>query len=311
VVTSATQSGGDWLSVTSSSVSTPATISVGVRTQGLTVAGTYAGTITLISPAASNSPVTVGVTLTVTALPLPQVTMVRNAASYVAGPVAPGEMVYIEGANLGPPTLTGLKLNAQGMVDTVLAETRVLFDGIPAPLVYVWHSQMVCVVPYAVAGRLTVRVQVEYKGQLSTAIEFQVTDAAPGLFTQNRQGSGQGAILNQDYSLNGPQSSTTRPAAAGSVVMIYATGEGQTRPAGVDGKVNNTATLPLPLLPVGVTIGGSEADVIYAGAAPNFVSGAMQINVRIPAGITPGNSIPVQVRIGNRLSQAGVTMAVQ
>jgi len=37
----------------------------------------------------------------------------------------------------------------------------------------------------------------------------------------------------------------------------------------------------------------------------------MQINVRIPANITPGNSIPVQVRIGNRLSQAGVTMAVQ
>jgi len=152
---------------------------------------------------------------------------------------------------------------------------------------------------------------VEYKGQLSTPIEFSLTDAAPGLFTLNQQGTGQGAILNQDYSDHGAQSASTRPAAAGSVVMIYATGEGQTLPAGVDGKVNNSATLPRPLLPVSVTIGGSEAEVIYAGAAPNFVSGAMQINVRIPANITPGNSIPVQVRIGNRLSQAGVTMAVQ
>ena len=313
VLSSATQTGGDWLNATTSAATTPATINVSVRTQGLTVAGTYTGTITLTSPTAGNSPLTVGVTLTVTALPLPQVTIVRNAASYAAGPVAPGEMVYIEGANLGIPTPTPTlhKLNAQGMVDTVLAETRVLFDGIPAPLVYVWHSQMVCVVPYAVAGRLTVRVQVEYKGQLSTAIEFQVTDAAPGLFTQNNQGSGPGSILNQDYSLNGPQSLTTRPAAAGSVVMIYATGEGQTLPAGVDGKVNNSATLPRPLLPVSATIGGSEAEVTYAGAAPNYVSGFMQINVRIPANITPGNSIPVQIRIGNRLSQSGVTLAVQ
>ena len=311
VLSSATQSGGDWLNVTTSAATTPATISVGVRTQGLTVAGTYAGTITLTSPTASNSPVTVSVTLTVTAPPLPQVIAVRNAASYVAGPVAPGEIVYIGGANLGPPTLTQLRLNAQGMVDTLLAETRVLFDGIPAPLVYVSQRETSCIVPYAVAGRLTVRMQVEFKGQLSTAVEFQVTDAAPGLFTQNSQGSGSGSILNQDYSLNGPPSPTTRPATAGSVVMIYATGEGQTLPAGVDGKVNNTAILPRPLLPVSVTIGGSEAGVIYAGAAPGFVAGAMQINVRIPAGITPGNSIPVQVRIGNRLSQSGVTMAVQ
>ncbi|MDP2996287.1 MAG: hypothetical protein Q8N47_02290 [Bryobacterales bacterium] len=310
VLTSATQSGGDWLTATTNNATTPATITVGVRTQGLTVAGTFTGTITLTSPTASNSPVTVAVTLTVTALPSPQITAVRNAASYAAGPVARGEIIYIEGVNLGPPTLTTLRLNAQGMVDTVLGETRVLFDGIPAPLIYVSQQQTSCVVPYSVAG-LTVRMQVEYKGQLSIPIMFEVTDAAPGLFTQNVQGSGQGAILNQDYSLNGPNSPTTRPAALGSVVMIYATGEGQTLPAGVDGRVNNTGTLPRPLLPVSVTIGGSEAEVIYAGAAPNFVSGAMQINVRVPAGITPGNSIPVQVRIGNRLSQSGVTMAVQ
>jgi uncharacterized protein (TIGR03437 family) len=311
VLSSATQSGGDWLTATTNNTTTPATIGVSVRTQSLTVAGTYTGTVTLTSSTASNSPVTVAVTLTVTALPSPQVTAARNAASYAAGQVAPGEIVYLEGVNLGPPTLTTLRLNAQGMVDTLLAETRVLFDGVAAPLIYVSQQQTSCVVPYAVAGRLTARMQVEYKGQLSPTIEFQVIDAAPGLFTQNAQGSGQGAILNQDYSLNGPQSPTTRPAAPGSVVMIYATGEGQTLPAGVDGRVNNSATLPRPLLPVSVTIGGSEAEVIYAGAAPNFVSGAMQINVRIPAGATPGNAIPVQVRIGSRLSQSGVTMAIQ
>ncbi|MBI4873676.1 MAG: hypothetical protein HY822_03470 [Acidobacteria bacterium] len=308
---SATQSGGDWLSVTSSSGTTPATLSVSVRTQVLSQAGSYTGSITLTSPGASNSPLAVSVTLTVTAGPVPRVTTVRNAASYVPGAVAPGEIVYIEGANVGPAALTTLKLNAQGMVDTLLAETRVLFDGIPSPLIYVWNDRLSCIVPYGIAGRVTTRMQVEYKNQLSAAIEFGVTDAAPGLFTMNQQGSGQGAILNQDYSVNGPQGPGTKPAERGSVVMIYATGEGPTTPPGVDGKVNTATPYPRPLLPVTVLIDGRDAEVLYAGAAPNFVSGAMQINVRIPAATTPGNAVSVQVRAGTRTSQSGVTLAVQ
>ena len=209
---SATQSGGDWLAASASATTTPATINVSLKTQNLTLAGTFSGTITPISPTATNSPLTFTVALTVTAPPQPRVTTVRNAASYVPGAVAPGEIVYIEGANMGPQTLTTLRLNAQGLVDTTLAETRVLFDGIPAPLVYVWFDRLSCIVPYNIAGRVTVRMRVEYRGQLSSAIEFQVTDAAPGLFTLNQQGAGQGAILNQDYSVNGPQTATTRPA---------------------------------------------------------------------------------------------------
>ena len=162
-----------------------------------------------------------------------------------------------------------------------------------------------------VCKRVSSRMQVEYKGQLSTSIELTVIDSAPGIFTMNQQGTGQGAILNSDYSVNGPASATTRPARPGAVVMIYMTGEGQTRPTGIDGKVNSSTPYPLPLLPVTVSIGGLDAEVTYAGAAPNFVSGAMQLNVRIPPTIGSGNSIPIQVRIGNRLSQGGVTLAVQ
>jgi uncharacterized protein (TIGR03437 family) len=310
-IAATTQTGGDWLSATVNTGTTPATISASLKTQNLTQAGTFNGLITVTSASATNSPLTIPVTVTVAAAVAPRVTTVRNAASYSPGAVAPGEIVYIEGTNIGPAALTTLTVNSQGLVNTTLAETRVLFEGIPAPLVYVWHDRLSCIVPYGVAGRLTVRMQVEYKGQLSTAIDLAVTDAAPGLFTLNQAGTGQGAILNQDYSLNGPQSSTSRPAAPGSVVMIYATGEGQTLPTGVDGRVNNTAILPRPLLPVTVQIGGLDAEVLYAGAAPNFVSGAMQINVRVPPTIGSGVAVPVIVRIGSRASQGGVTLAVQ
>lgn len=308
---SSTQTGGDWLAVSASGTTTPATLQVSLKTANLTQAGTFNGTITITSPTAGNSPLTIGVTVTVTSAPLPRVTTLRNAASYIPSAVSPGEIVYIEGVNVGPQNLTTLRLNAQGLVDTVLAETRVLFDGVPAPLVYVWFDRLSCIVPYSLAGRVTVRMQVEYRGQLSSPVEFQVTDAAPGLFTLNQQGTGQGAILNQDFSVNGPVSANTRPAAAGSVVMIYATGEGQTTPPGVDGRVNSGSVLPRPLLGVTATIGGRDAEVTYAGAAPFFVSGAMQINVRIPADMPPGNAIPLTVQIGNKISQAGVTLAVQ
>ena len=48
-------------------------------------------------------------------------------------------------------------------------------------------------------------------------------------------GNGQGAIRNADFSVNGPGNS----AAPGSIIQIYGTGEGQTKPAGMDGQFAN------------------------------------------------------------------------
>jgi uncharacterized protein (TIGR03437 family) len=49
---------------------------------------------------------------------------------------------------------------------------------------------------------------------------------------------------------------------------------------------------------VKVNIGGFDAVVNYAGAAPTLVAGAMQINAQVPAGILPGAAVPVVVTIG-------------
>ena len=91
--------------------------------------------------------------------------------------------------------------------------------------------------------------------------------AAPGIFTQNASGSGPGAILNQDYTVNGP----SHPASRGSTIVVYMTGEGQTAPVGVTGKVTTVNTsgvgplTPAPLLPVSALIGGLPALVQFAG----------------------------------------------
>jgi uncharacterized protein (TIGR03437 family) len=96
----------------------------------------------------------------------------------------------------------------------------------------------------------------------------------------------------------------------GSIISLYATGEGQTTPGGVDGKLA-TAPYPTPNLPVNVTIGGIIVNNLqYVGGAPGNVAGLLQINVAVPAGVTPGSAVPVVIRVGNVTSQTGVTIAV-
>jgi uncharacterized protein (TIGR03437 family) len=229
-----------------------------------------------------------------------------NAANYANGPVAPGGIVSILGSGMGPFNGAGLQL-ASGMVATSLAGARVLFDGVPAPLLYVSGDQINTVVPYRVAGRASTQVQVEYLGALSKALTVPIATASPGVFTADASGTGQGAILNQDFGGN----SAANPATPGSIVMIYATGEGQVSPRPADGSITGTAVLPKPVSNVAVWIGGTRAEVLYAGAAPELVAGVMQVNARIPIGIASGPRVPVVLVVGEFKSQAGVTLAVQ
>ncbi len=302
----ATASGGSWLAVSpSGGGTTPATLAVSIVTAGL-AAGTYNGTITVAAPQAANTPQVLNVTLTVSAATAPVVSAVVNGASWLPGPIAPGEVLTVGGTLVGPDTLTKYQLDVNNKFPTKLADTAFYFDNIAAPIIYVSKTQSSVIVPYGIYGRTEVQLEVEYKGVRSSPIKIRVADAAPGLFAANASGSGQGAILNQDYSIN----NATNAAARESVVMIYATGEGQTNPAGADGTLVGT-TLPRPLQAVTVTIGGKSAEVLYVGGSPGSVAGLLQINAKIPADVAVGNAVPVVITIGGVSSQTTVTMAVK
>ena len=92
-------------------------------------------------------------------------------------------------------------------------------------------------------------------------------------------------------------------------MILYGTGEGITDPVGQDGQLA-TSVYPKPRQPVTVRIGGKDAEVLYAGAAPGLVAGVFQINVKIPEGLTPGPQ-PVVVQVGTASSSPEVTVAVQ
>jgi len=234
---------------------------------------------------------------------------VVNAASYQAGSVAPGEIVTVFGANLGPGTLVGAQVDSSNMFPTSVAGAQVLFDGMPAPLVYAEVNQVSAIVPFEVAGKQQTVVQYQYNAGngsvVSNSVTLPVTAAAPAIFAINASGSGPGAILNADYSLN----TAANPVAAGSYIQIFATGGGAIVGGATDGALAPGAG-SLVTQPVTATIGGAPANVIYAGPAPGEVNGVLQVDLQVPAGLASGPQ-PVVITVGTAATQNGITVAVQ
>ncbi len=256
-------------------------------------------------PTFSNSVTIYGALGTAATAPSPgTIGAVVNGASFLAGPVSPGELVTIFGANIGPDVDSGAELDGERLSNSV-GNTSVMFDGVAAPLLFTSSTQINAVVPFGVAGPTT-QVQVMYQGNAVASTTVPVQPASPALFALDGSGGGQGAILNDDYSVN----SNSNPAARGSFVTLYATGGGTTTPASQDGALTTSPLLSLNL-PVTVTIEGVPAQVLYAGPAPGEVAGVLQINVVVPETTWVSPFDQVVVTIGTYVSPSAVTVAVK
>jgi len=301
--TATVSSAGDWLAASPSTGVAPGVITVTASTASL-AAGTYTGAITFSAlPGAivTNSPQIVVVSLGIDT-PIVNDDGVVNGASFSTDAVvSPGSLASIFGSNLSHATASadGTPLPAS------LGGVRVEVSGVAAPLYYVSPGQINFQVPTnVITDSMVLRVT---SGSLRGPDYFgQILAQAPGIFAAGPAGSIQGAVANQDSSLN----STQNPAGAGSVIQIFSTGLGATDPpiaSGVPGSssepFNRTTATPT------VLIGGTPAEVLFAAIAPGFV-GLYQVNARIPAGITPGSSVPLQIQMGGYASNT-VTIAVK
>lgn len=293
-----------WLTVDLDSTSTPTTARLLVNPAGVPN-GTAQKRVSITASSGQTS--VFNVTLKVdTTSPVFERAGVTHAASYASGFVSPGLAIVIFGARFGPAALATLALNPDGTVATALGGTRVLFDGVAAPMIYAVNGQISCFVPFGVEGKASTKMVVEYNGVKSPEVTVPVVANNPSMLTADSSGAGQLAAFNQDYTLNGPDAAANR----GDFVFLFGTGGGQTTPGGRDGRV---AVAPLSTLkyPMTVTIDGLPAEVQYQGPAPGLVEGVFQLNVRVPAGARPGNNVPVTVTQNGVTSQLGNSIAVK
>lgn len=206
-------------------------------------------------------------------------------------PITPGEIVTLFGTNMGPAKLTSNTLGPNGKFGTSVAGTTVNIGGTNAPIIYTSSNLVSAIVPYEVNGLSTADVVVTYNGTQSKLSAVPIAGSAPGVFTLDSSGAGQALAVNLNGQLNG----ASNPVGIGGFVILYATGEGPTTPAGVDGQLApTTSPAPTPVHTVTATVNGIPATVTYAGGAPGFVAGVMQVNLQIPIGVSPGAA---QVRL--------------
>jgi uncharacterized protein (TIGR03437 family) len=210
-----------------------------------------------------------------------------SAASLLEGPVAPGELIVIFGAGLGPESGVAGALDASGVLANLLSGAEVRFDGVPAPMFYAQFGQLNVQVPYTVAGNTATHVQAFYQGSPSGSLDLVVVDAAPAVFP---------VVANPDGSPN----SEIAPAALGSILTFYATGEGLGNGPNLSGQAA-VAPYPSPRLPVTLTVAGFPAAILYAGSAPGAV-GLLQVNARVPAGFIPTGPVVAELAVGSAVA---------
>lgn len=259
---------------------------------------------------------------------------VFNAASSgtsTARRLAPGTLFTLYGADVAAKSDNWLGAVPQPTIPvgaaapTYLGGISVKLDDQYVPLFFTCPGPQSCgqfqqingMIPFEVAAGAH-RISI-VMGPNASSAEFPITlsASAPGLFSTDSSGNGQGAILNgADNSV----AATTgmfpgsHPAAPGSVVVIYASGLGPVTPplpSGVGSGANGSPFPQLARLPQ-LTVGGQSipaGNFQFYGLSPTYV-GLYQLNVVLPANIPTGNAVPVIVTTAEGQTSNTVTMAI-
>lgn len=229
-------------------------------------------------------------------------------AGFERGPIAPGSIVSLFGRNLA----AGQNLASDLPLPRQLGGVRVLVGDKEAPLFYAGPQQVNAQVPFELAAIRQLQVVIESNGVASAPEPIQTASTRPGIFALGPPYGNQGAIIiaNTNRLAMSPTAGIpSEPARSLGYISIYCTGLGATDPPVASGLPGPFTPLSYVKNEVTAAIDGRPATVWFAGLAPGYV-GVYQVNVEVPAGITPGSAVPVVLTQGGFHSNT-VTIAVQ
>lgn len=246
-----------------------------------------------------------------------------DAASF-ARASSPGQIEAAFG--IGFPAATNITaLASTTPLPTKMSNVSVRVNNVLAPLFFVGVGgaqgsgafQINYQVPYQTQPGVA-KVEVLNNEAVVTTGYLTLGATAPGVFTISATGKGQAVALNQDFSLNGnpAQNPAAKPEARGRVVTFFANGPGGQFINPANGQaLTPTSGIPIPASPIYttaaapiVTVGGVPANVPFSGLTPGLI-GLWQLNVTIPANAPVGNSVPVVIKLGRRITNL-TTVAV-
>lgn len=238
--------------------------------------------------------------------------------------VPAGTLISIFGSQLASSTAQASSIP----LSSSLADSSVTINNVAAPLYFVTPgvpgsvpAQINAQVPFNVLPPGTsgsVNVVVTNNGNPSPPFSLTINQFAPAVYTINGSGSGYSIAyfgLASDPRFGhfvAPPGTfpgiTTFAANTGDVLTIYATGLGAVNPQVASGASPNPNNPSLTATTPTVFIGNIPAT--FFGAALTQYPGVYQLNVQVPPGVTPGNSVPLQIQIGGITSSTSTVIAV-
>ena len=160
---------------------------------------------------------------------------VVNAASLIAGPIAPREVAQLYGTGLEPaaPATCG----AAFPFPASCGGTSVLVNGKAAPVQFASASQIDFEAPVDLSGSgATLEVTTQVSGQTlqSAVVTVPVAAITPGIFTATQNNLTIGEFTR---TTGGSLILASNPALPGDALTVYGTGFGQTNPVGTSGSL--------------------------------------------------------------------------
>ena len=243
------------------------------------------------------------------ASPIPQVTIankialhpapavrldsVVNYASQTAVALSPGEAIAATGAGFS-------------------SDSKLLLNGKPLAAVSASASQIVAIVPNDTPTSGAIEVSVSSNGSTSNSVYLPAAAAAPGIYSADGSGYGQGYILNAD----GTRNSQSNPATPGSAITLFVNGVGPFSQADGFAVLDQT---------VAVFVAGFYANGIAAvmKQVPGLPGSVYEIGVYIPtvAQLASQNpdlknfmyppEVEVMIDVGASASQSGIGLWVK
>ncbi len=231
-------------------------------------------------------------------------TSIVNAADNQPGPLAPNAIATIYGTGLAYTTKAISPQDIRGgLLPTVLPGTgvQVRVRNWLANIYFVSPTQINFLVPCSLLPG-PAAVQVILDNLAGPAVVIDIAPSAPALFQLDQQNA---VATRPDGSVITPDN----PAQAGDIVILYATGLGDTVPSVDYGRIPTAAAQikgDLKISLAGLDIDTSR--IIYAGVSPGF-GGLYQINLKLPDSLGPDPE--VRVRLLDQSSPAGLRLPVR
>src|SRR5271154_195219 len=229
---------------------------------------------------------------------------VVNGATFNT-PVSPGSLVSIFGSGLAPTMASASTIP----LPLMLAGVVVQFNGVSAPLLYVSPTQINAQLPWEIAANASVTITVSNNMLTSAPQSVAIGPFSPGIFA-----TGNYAIaIHQDSTLATPPGApftpvNSHPASPEETLEVPAPGLGPTDPPGITG-TNSLGTQRITSTTPTVRIGGVPAQVTFSGLSPQFV-GVDQLNVVVPANVSAGSAVPIQIQTGGLTSTIQTAIAI-